>query len=112
MPAHSLLECFEHGQRGARDSDITYVTLLEVHDRPIDMVHLERAADASVGPVRAEHEMLDDQLAAASKQIGKRLLADRCIENIGLADLDPGQRAPLGSQLIALPGEFLFLYQQ
>src|SRR5258708_33230431 len=105
MPAHSLLECFEHGQRGARDSDVTYVTLLQMRDQPIDMVHLERAADASVGPFRAEHEMLDDQLAAAGKQIGKRLLADLRVENIGLADLDPCQCAPLLGQWIALPRE-------
>src|SRR5439155_19083128 len=69
-------------------------------------------ADAALAPVRAEHEMLDDQLAASLEQIGESFLTIRPVEDITLLDLDPGQCPPLGAQPVAQPGEFLFLAQK
>jgi hypothetical protein len=76
------------------------------------MIELERAADASLAPVRSEHEMLDDQLAASAEQIGEGFLPVRPIEDIGLLDLDPRQCPPLAAELVAQAGELLFLAQK
>jgi hypothetical protein len=54
------------------------------------MVDLERAADTALLPSRTEHEMFDDQLAAAVEEVGERLLAIRCVEDVRLLDLDLG----------------------
>jgi hypothetical protein len=53
--------------------------------------------------------MIDDQLAAPIEEIGEPLFALGAVEDVVLFDLDPGQRAPLGAQLIAPAGEFLFV---
>jgi hypothetical protein len=83
----------------------------EVHQRPVDVVGVERTAHATLPPPGAEHEMLDDQLAAPIEEVGERLPARRAIEHIGLFDLDPGQFAALCAQLVAQPGELLFSRQ-
>ena len=71
--------------------------MLDVHQGSLDVVGFERAADAAFVPARPEHEVLDDELAAAVEQIGQRLLALRRVEQIGLVDLDPGQFASFGA---------------
>src|SRR5439155_24093495 len=72
------------------------------------MVGQEGAARAPLLPPRAEHEVVYDQLAAAVEEVGQRRLALWPLERIGLVDLHPWHRAPLGAQLIAQPREFLF----
>ena len=84
----------------------------EMHQRALDLVHFERATDAAFGPVGAEHEVLDDKLAASIEQIGERHLAVGSVEHVVLFHLDPGKRATFGAQLIAQAGEFLFLAQE
>jgi hypothetical protein len=83
-----------------------------VHDHAIVGVGPERAAGATFVPVRAEHEVVDDELAAAGEQVRQRLLAVRAIKYIGLLDLDPGQLAALSGELIAQPSEFLLFGQE
>src|SRR5712692_3035727 len=78
----------------------------------IDVIELERAADATLAPVRTEHEMLDDQLVASAEQVGQRLLAAGPVEDVILFHLYPGQRPPLGAEPIAQAGELLFLAQE
>ncbi len=56
--------------------------------------------------------MIDDELTLASEQVGKRFFARGTFEYIGFLDLDPGQRAPRFTQLIAPFGEFLFFGKQ
>src|SRR5690349_7476092 len=77
-----------------------------------DMVALERAADAALLLSRRQHEMLDDQLAAAVEQIGQGRLSGRRVERVGLVDLDPRQRAPLGAQAVAQSRHLLFLGEE
>ena len=55
--------------------------------------------------------MVDDQLTAAIEELGERLLAFRPVEDVLLLHPHPGQLAALPAQLIAEPGEFLFLFQ-
>src|ERR1700719_370690 len=82
-----------------------------MHESALDMVDLERAADAAFLPAGAKHKMLDDQLAATIEEAGQRFPTLRAVENILLFDLDPRQFAPLRAQLVAQAGEFLFLRQ-
>ena len=86
--------------------------MLEMLQRAHGVIEFERAADAAFRPVGAEHEVLDDKLAASVEQVGEGDLAVRSVEHVVLLHLDPGQRATLGAQLVAQPGEFLFLAQQ
>src|SRR3981081_3104749 len=82
-----------------------------MHDDPIIVVGPEGAAFASFLPIRTEHEMLDDELPVSGKELRQALLPVRPLENVLLVDADPGQIASLRAQLIAQPGEFLFLRQ-
>src|SRR5947208_10627545 len=54
---------------------------------------------------------MDDELAVAAEQLGERLLAARAVEGISLFDPDPRQRAALGADQIAHPGQRLFVLQ-
>ena len=80
--------------------------------RPIDMIVAEGAADTSGVPVRAEHEVPDDQLAPALEKIGERFLPVHRVEDIFLHHLDPGKLTPLGVHLIAMPGQLLLLGEE
>ena len=111
-PAHALPERLGLRQWRARDHGVWHVVVREVNQRTHGVVEFERAADAAFRPVRAEHEVLDDELAAPVEQVGERLLAVRAVEHVVLLDLDPGQRATFGAQLVAQAGEFLFLAQE
>lgn len=75
--------------------------MVEMHKRSIEMIREERAARASSLPIRTEHEVIDDQLAAAIEEIGKRFPAGRRIENIVFLDLHPGQGHALRIDAIA-----------
>ena len=70
----------------------------------VDVILPERAADAALAPAGTEHEMLDDQLAMSAKEVGEGFLPVRPFEDVRLLDLDPRQRAPLGSEPIGQPG--------
>src|SRR5579862_1617278 len=86
--------------------------MFEVNDHAVDVVRLERAADARVLPTRAQHEMLDDELAAPGKQIAECLAAVWTFEHVFLVEPDPGEAAPFLAQLVAQTGPFLFLGEQ
>ena len=72
-----------------------------MHQRTLHLVHFERATDAAFGPVGAEHEMLDDELAASIEQVGERHRAVGAVEYVVLFYLDPRERAAFGAQLVA-----------
>ena len=65
------------------------IALRQMNGGAVEMVGQERAARAALLPARTEHEVIDDQLAAAVEQVGQRLLATGSVEHIGLVDLDP-----------------------
>jgi hypothetical protein len=75
--------------------------VLEMLIGGVDVVGTERAADAALLPIGAEHEMLDDELVSALKQVSKRLLALDRVKDICLVDRDPRQLAPLGAQPVS-----------
>src|SRR5581483_4255764 len=63
-------------------------------------------------PVRAEHHVLDDQLAPAREQVGQGDLAVRAFEDVLLVQLDHGEPAPVRVERVALPGVLLLPGQQ
>src|SRR3546814_3238330 len=71
-PAHAPLEGGNPLVGRARDGDERKVRVLEVLARRIDMVGLEGAAGATLLPVRAEHEVLHEELAAPGEEIAQR----------------------------------------
>src|SRR6516165_2036093 len=71
-----------------------------------------RAARASFIPFRAEHEMIDDELAAAVKQIRKGFPAVGRVKDVVLLDLDPGQLAAFGGYGVAHMRVGLFLCEK
>jgi hypothetical protein len=80
-----------------------------MHHRAVEVIGEQRAARAALLPVRAEHEVIDDQLALAAEQIGERLLAVRGVEHVVLVDLLPRQLAPFAAQRITRARERLFV---
>src|SRR6185436_14142038 len=112
LPAHALVVGGDLGVGRARHGDVHDVVVDEMHHRALDLVGAERAAETTLLPVGTQHEMVDDQLAAAGEQIAQRLLAVGSFEDVGLVDLDPGQLARLLAQLVLGAQQLLFLGQQ
>src|SRR5690606_13837969 len=79
--------------------------------RPLSSFPTRRSSDlsrAALIPVRSEHEMVDQQLAAPIEQIGKAFPPRRRIEHVILVDLHPRQGLPLSINLVAqMRGFFL-----
>ncbi len=65
--------------------------IVEMRHRAIKIVGKKRTSRAALIPVRSEHEMIDQQLAAPVEQIGKRFPSRRRIERIILVNLHPWQ---------------------
>src|SRR5207248_5090630 len=76
------------------------------------MIGQIRAAFATLFPARAEHEMINNQLAASLEQIGQRLFSVWSVEDILLVDLDHRELAPCRTKRVTLASEFLFPRQQ
>jgi len=49
----------------------------QMSQRAIRMIHVEGATGAAFVPLRAEHEVIDDELASAVEQVSKSFLAIR-----------------------------------
>src|SRR5438094_871656 len=111
-PAHALVISGEIGIRRPGNRDHGDVAVVEVDDRAVEAVGPARAARAAGVPARAEHEVIDDELAAPVEQLGERLPAVAPFELIGLFHRLPRQRAPRCRELVAAARERLFLRQQ
>jgi hypothetical protein len=83
-----------------------------MNDDAIEIVGPERAALAAFLPVGTQHEVIDDELAAAGEEIGERLRAIGPLKDISLLDLHPGHMAAPGAQFVTGAGEGLFLGQE
>src|SRR5260370_21671082 len=77
--------------------------------RPVDLVGEQRAAGTALLPIGTEHEVVDHELAASVEQAGERHRTVGVLEDIVLLDPDPGQRAALFRQAVALAGIRLLL---
>src|SRR6266480_8130051 len=82
-----------------------------LNDR-VEVVGPERA-DRTAGLVFwIEHEVIDEQLAAAVEQLRQRLLTARAFEDVVLLDRLPRQSLPLPGQLVTRVRELLLLNEQ
>jgi len=73
----------------------------QMRQRAVEVVGQERAAGAALVPVRSEHEVIDDQLAAAVEQVCERAAARRRGERVALVEPRPRQRPALCDQRVA-----------
>ncbi|MCY1452879.1 hypothetical protein D9M71_698360 [compost metagenome] len=64
---------------------------------PVDVVGQERATGAAFVPAVGEHEVVNDQLAAATEQVGEFQFSVESLEVVVLVDFYPGQGAALGA---------------
>src|SRR5271156_4557810 len=78
-----------------------------MHEASVEVISEIRAAFAALFPAGAEHEMVDDQLAAACEQLVERLFARWSVEHVALVDLDPRKFAALAAEFIAPMSELL-----
>jgi len=62
--------------------------------------------------VAAEHEVIDEQLRAAAKQVRERRRAVLGVEPVGLVDAHPRQRRTPPREFVALPRQRLFGVEQ
>jgi hypothetical protein len=72
-----------------------------MHTDAIEVVGPERAALTALGPLRPEHEVVDEQLAAPLEQLGQRSGSVCGVEPVGLVDAHPGEGSPLAAQFVA-----------
>src|SRR5262249_51452698 len=101
VPAVALLVRLQLRERRARDHGETRILLRQ--DRKIaQRIDEERAARAAILPIRIEHEMVDDELAAAFEQIEQAALAARSLKLIILLDLHHRQAPALRVDPVAM----------
>src|SRR3989442_15889969 len=86
--------------------------MLEMNHNPVEIVRPERTAGTTFRPARTKHEVIDDELASARKQVCQRFLAVRPVEDIFLVDAFPRKVAALLTELIAQARELLFRGQE
>src|ERR1022692_1225585 len=77
-----------------------------------DLVAAGRAARAALVPVRPEHEVAHDELAAAAKQVQQAGLAVGPVEDVILLDPHHRQLAPPDAQRVTRPGHRLLAGEQ
>src|SRR5436305_5202170 len=80
--------------------------------RAVEPVGNRRAGRASGGVIRAEHEMIDEQLRTPVEQLSERLVARTGLKAIVLVDLHPRERLPPPGNFVALPGQRLLGFEQ
>jgi hypothetical protein len=95
-----------------RDGDHRDVARLQVDDVRVEVVGPERAALAAGVPARIEHEVVDDELAAAGEELRQRASSVRPLEDVLLLDALPRQVTSLAPQLVPQPRELLLLREQ
>src|SRR5579862_836303 len=80
-------------------------------DGAVKVIGDKRAAKAGGVPVRREHQVVDEQLAAAFEKFSQSFSAGGRIVVIVLFDFDPGQCAALGGERVAI-AQVPFLFGQ
>ena len=111
LPSLERLVGLELGQRRAGDDHERRVAVVQ-HRQVAQGVHIPRAARAALVPRRVEHEVVDDELAAAVEEVSQAPCTVRAVEGIVLLDLDHGEPAPLGIHPVAVLGELLLVAQK
>jgi len=110
-PAHAAFEGLEFGEGGSGDGHHRHVVVGQVLVGAVDVVGQEGAALAAFGPAGAEHEVVDDQLAATAEQVGEAEFAVGALEAVGFFYFYPGQGAAFGAEFVSFAGEGFFMGQ-
>src|SRR5215470_13987128 len=112
FPAHALLECLNLRERRARNDKEGDVARVQVRNGAVKMIGEQGTARATFDPVRAEHEMIDQELAAAGEEIGESFFAVWPIEDVVLFHFFPGKFATLLAEFVAETRKFLFFFKE
>jgi hypothetical protein len=76
-------------------------------DGAVEAIGNRRTCRTAGRVVRAEHEVIDEELRASSEEIGEGGRALVSLEAVLLVDLHPRQLLPLPGQLVAATGQLL-----
>jgi hypothetical protein len=109
FPTHAFFESLDLDERRARDDDETDIALRQMDGGAVEMIGQVGTVRAAGFPARAEHEVIDDQLALAAEQVGERRFAVRGVEHIFLFDFFPRQFAAFLAQRVARLCKRLFV---
>ncbi|MNL11465.1 hypothetical protein D3C87_1323030 [compost metagenome] len=112
IPAHALAIGLDLCERCAGDGNPGDIVIVQMRQRAFDMIAEERAADTALVPIRAEHEMIDKQLAAAIEKLDECLSAGKRLEGIIFVDLHPRERLARRPHSVAQVGFFLLKHQK
>src|SRR5215510_9551296 len=74
-PPHPLADDLDRAERRAGHGDVGHVVVLQMHERPLDLIDLEGASDTLTDLTGSHHEVLHEQLAASLEEIGQGHLA-------------------------------------
>src|ERR1700722_9044802 len=84
----------------------------EVLSRSVDVLGLKGAPGTGGIPFRCVHQMMDDELAAAVKEVCERLAALLGLERVAFLDLHAGELSSLGGEPVPLAHVRLLLLEQ
>ncbi len=90
MSSRAAAEGVELGERRARDGDMVTSRCREMDDVTLELSAQNEQPLAAGLPIGPEHEVVDDELAAAGEEVAQRLPAVRPVERVVLGDMLPG----------------------
>src|SRR5262245_15462968 len=111
-PSHAMFERFDLVQWRAGNGGEGGISCGEMHDRASEVVGEVRAVLAALLPARIEHEVVDDELPMASKEIAQRRLPLQAVEHVLVFDLDHRKTPTFAAERITLSTPFLLPDQQ
>src|SRR5207247_8399813 len=106
-PPHPRLVGLDLVDRRLRHGHRLDVVILEMDDEAVEAVRDRRTRRTAGRVLRAEHEVVDEQLRPPSEQIGERSAAFVRLEAVVLLDADPRELLSLSRQLVATPRQLL-----
>src|SRR5207247_6090825 len=99
-----------------RSAPVPYTTLFrsvrQMDDGAVETVRDRRAGRTARRVVGPEHEVVDEELRAPSKEVWQRGAAFVGLECVLLVDPDPRQLLPSPRQLVAAPRQLLLRLKQ
>jgi hypothetical protein len=84
----------------------------KVRDDSVESIRDRGARGASGGVVRAEHEVIDEQLRSALEEIRERYRPVVAFECIVLVDANPGKLLSASGQLVAAPRQLFLIGEE
>src|SRR5438046_1218352 len=111
-PPHPPLERLQLRERRPRHRRKRDVVVRQMDNRSVEPVRDRRAGRTARLEVGPEHEVVDEELRAASEEVCQRGAPLVGLESIFLVDPNPRQLLPPPRQLVAAPRELLLRLEQ